>query len=276
MSNRTFIIKADGRKVPFNPNKIIRTCRRAGASKEITKHVIKKIRGQIYRGMETRDIYKMVLSALDEEKEGKTIKQRYQLKDAIMKLGPAGFLFENYVGEILKYSGYKIKKIRGKVKGECITHEIDVMATTDNKKILIECKYHSKHGVYTGLKESLYTHARFLDTSTIFDDEYLFCNTKVSNYAKRYAKCVGQQIFSWHYPINNSIETMIEKNNLYPITILNLTKRELEMFSKNNIILAKDLLNFTAYDLSRKTGIHVKRIQNFQKSVVNLNRSLKF
>ena len=75
--------------------------------------------------MDTRNIYKMVLTALSEEKEGAVLKQRYQLKDAIMRLGTAGYVFENYIAEILKHSGFKIKKIRGKVRGKCIVHEID-------------------------------------------------------------------------------------------------------------------------------------------------------
>lgn len=238
---------------------------RAGASKDATKRILKKVRGHIYRGSNTQDIYKLVLTALSEEKEGMTLKQRYQLKDAIMGLGHAGFMFENYVGEILKHSGFKIKKIRGKVRGRCIVHEIDLIAFTENKRILVECKYHSKHGVYTGLKESLYTHARFLDTKSYFDTESLICNTKVSNHAKKYAKCVGQQILSWKYPLNNSLEKIVEKNHLYPITILNLNSKELEIFSYHGILLAKSLLDHSEYDLSKKTGINVKRIKNFQK-----------
>ena len=240
---------------------------RAGASKDATKRIIKKIRGQIYRGVGTQDIYKMVLSALSEEKDGKILKHRYQLKDAIMRLGPAGFLFESYVGEILKYSGFKIKNIRGKIRGSCVVHEIDLIALGKNKRMLVECKYHSKHGVYTGLKESLYTHARFLDTKHYFDTECLVCNTKVSNHAKKYAKCIGQQILSWRYPPNNGLEKIIEKNHLYPITMLNLNSKELGNFSQNGIILAKNMLDYTEYELSKKTGINVQRIKNFQKLV---------
>ena len=240
---------------------------RAGASRDTTKRILKKIKGHIYRGVDTRDIYKMVLAALSEEKEGAALKQRYQLKDAIMKLGTAGYVFENYVGEILKHSGFKIKKIRGKVRGECIVHEIDLMVFTENQRMLVECKYHSKHGVYTGLKESLYTHARFLDTKSYFDTECLVCNTKVSNHAKKYAKCLGQKIISWRYPTNNSLENMIEKNHLYPITILNLNSKEIGIFLYHEIILAKSLLDYTEFELSKKTGINIKRIKNFQKLV---------
>lgn len=240
---------------------------RAGASRDATERVLKKIRGHIYRGVKTHDIYKLVLSALSEEKEGRALKQRYRLKGAIMRLGIGGYVFENYVGEILKHSGFKINKIRGKVKGKCTVHEIDLIAYAKNNRVLVECKYHSKHGVYTGLKESLYTHARFLDTKSHFDTEYLICNTKVSTQAKKYAKCIGQQILSWRYPKNNSLENIIEKNNLYPITILSLNTKELEIFLNHGILLAKSLLDYSEYDLSKKTGIHIKRIRNLQKLI---------
>jgi len=243
---------------------------RAGATKEATKRIIKKIRGQIYRGVETKEIYKMVLLALGEEKEGTILKQKYQLKDAIMRLGPAGFMFENYVARILKYSDLKIKKIRAKIQGKCALHEIDLIAFSENKKVMIECKYHSSHGIYTGLKESLYTHARFLDLTPRFDEEYIICNTKISFQAKKYAKCIGQHVISWRYPEGNSLEKIIEENQLYPITILNLTVKEIKIFHSNNIMLAKDLLDHTDYDLVKTTGIKLQRIKNFQKLIRQL------
>ena len=243
---------------------------RAGASRDATKRILKKIRGHIYRGMDTRDIYKMVLSALSEEKGGIVLKQKYQLKDAIMQLGPAGFTFEDYVGEILKHSGFKIKAIGNKVRGKCIIHEIDLIVVSENKQILVECKYHSKHGVYTGLKESLYTHARFLDAVPYFDDEYLICNTKVSDHARKYAKCINQKIISWRYPSNNGLENIIEKNKLYPITILNLNSKEIRIFLHYNIMLAKNILEYSEHELSKNTGINITRIKNLQKLVLQL------
>ena len=146
MTKKIIIIKADGSKVYFNSNKIVTTCMRAGASRDATKRILKKIRGHIYRGIKTHDIYKLVLSALSEEKEGSALKQRYHLKASIMKLGIAGYVFENYVGKILKHSGFKIKKIRCKIRGKCAIHEIDLIAIYENDRILVGCKYHSKHG----------------------------------------------------------------------------------------------------------------------------------
>ena len=217
--------------------------------------------------MTSNDIYKKVLRAISEEKGLKALHQRYQLKDAIMRMGPAGFAFENYIASILEYYDYQVTEIRSKVYGKCIAHEIDLVGLKDDREFLIECKYHSLRGVYTGLKESLYTHARFLDMQPKFSGEIIFCNTQVSNHAKKYAKCIGQQIFSWRYPASNSLEQVIEKHNLYPITILNLSQNELRIFSECNIMIAKDLLRFDETKIARMTGISKNRITSMQKLV---------
>jgi len=217
--------------------------------------------------MTSNDIYKKVLRAIYEEKGLKALHQRYQLKDAIMKMGPAGFAFENYVASLLEYYDYHVAGIRSKIPGKCATHEIDLIGSKNDRKFLIECKYHSLRGVYTGLKESLYTHARFLDMQPKFSGEIIFCNTQVSNHAKKYAKCIGQQVFSWRYPASNSLEKIIEKHNLYPITILNLSQNELKIFSESNMMIAKDLLRYDESKIARMTGISKKRINNMQKLI---------
>jgi len=260
-----FIYKSDGSRVQFNENKILSTCIRAGASKKTAKRILKKVKSDIYRDMTSNDIYKKVLHAISEEKGLKALHQRYQLKEAIMRMGPAGFAFENYVASLLEYYGYQVIGIRSKIKGKCALHEIDVIGMKENRKFMIECKYHSSLGMYTGLKESLYTHARFLDLKPKFFGEIIFCNTKISNHAKKYAKCIGQQIFSWRYPGTNSLEKTIEKHNLYPITILNLSQKELGIFSESNMMIAKDLLRYNEEKISKLTGISKKRIRNLQK-----------
>jgi len=217
--------------------------------------------------MTSYDVYKKVLNVISQEKNLKALHQRYQLKNSIMRMGPAGFAFENYVASLLEYYNFEATGIRSKVKGKCAIHEIDLIGMKGTSKFLIECKYHSKHGVYTGLKESLYTHARFMDMQPKYSGEIIFCNTKISNQAKKYAKCIGQQIFSWRYPAENSLEKIIEKYNLYPITILNLSKNELRIFSEGNMMIAKDLLRYDDAKIARMTGISKKRINNMQRLV---------
>lgn len=260
-SKKTYIIKANGNRVLFNENKILSTCRRAGADKKTSHNILKEVRSKIYQGINTKDIYNLVLQSISEQKGRLGLHHRYQLKEAIMNLGPKGFAFENYVGKILDHYGFEILGIRNNVKGLCTNHEIDLIANSEGKKFMIECKHSSARGSFIGLKVALYTHARFLDT-TFFDGEVIVCNTKVSQNAKKYSNCVGQQVFSWRYPPKKSLEKIIEEFKLYPITILNLSPNELERFSKNNIMLAKDLLKQKESTLTNRTGISPKRIRH--------------
>lgn len=263
MRRKCYIIKSDGRSVPFNFGKVKATCIRAGASNKRATQVAQKISGKIYPGIHTRQIYNMVLEALAVDDQN-AVGHRYRLKDSIMQMGPAGFPFENYVSAILAACGFDVKSRRSKVKGTCVTHEIDIVATNGNlNKYMIECKFHNSSGIYTGIKEALYTHARFLDLKGQFDKEMLVCNTKVSDDAITYGKCVNQEILSWRYPDGKGLEKIIEDKGLYPITILGLNRKELQKLSESNMMLAKDLLD-DSYQLSKQVQIPVHRIEVLQ------------
>jgi|SRR5579864_7228296 len=261
-----YVIKNDGRTVPFSFGKVRATCIRAGASNKLATYVAKRISDKIYDGITTRKIYNMVLDTLAMEDKSQAIGHRYRLKESIMLMGPAGFPFENYVSAILAEHGFHIKSKRTKITGICVTHEIDITAIAENtnSRYMIECKFHNLPGIYTGIKEALYTHARFLDLKDQFDNEMLICNTKISNDAITYGKCIDQKIISWRYPINNGLEKMIESKSLYPITILGLNKKELQSLSQNNVMLVKDLINGDSYQLSQQIKIPIHRIESLQ------------
>ena len=262
---KIIITKANGQKAEFDPNKVIITCVRAGADQSLAQRIAKQVSSRVRYGMTTKEIYKIVLRFLTDDATP-AIKHIYRLKESIMKLGPAGFSFEYYVGQILKHYGYKIRSVGAKIQGRCVMHEIDlVVESSDEKKWLVECKYHNFPGRYTGLKESLYTHARFLDLADKFDNEMLVCNTKVSPEAITYATCIGQKLLSWRFPPQMGLERMIEEKKLYPITILGPTKRELELFAKNNLMIAKDLVDIDIYEFAQKTKIPIKRIVAMQR-----------
>ena len=264
-----YVIKANGQAVPFDSNKVKATCIRAGASKKLSEQVVKKVHERLRNGMRTREVYRLVLSALAVADEGQIIRHRYRLKESIMLMGPAGFAFETYVGKVLENYGYDVQATRSQVNGKCVKHEIDLIVKSNltSERYMIECKYHNFPGIYTGLKESLYTHARFLDLSESFDNEMLACNTKVSDDVITYAKCIGQKLLCWRYPHDKGLENMIEKKGLYPITILGLRAKELDILSQNKFMLAKDLLTTDINELSRKTNISYTRLQRLQNIV---------
>ena len=261
---KIIITKANGQKAPFDPRKVEFTCIRAGADPKVARDIARQIHSRIHYGTTTKEIYSMVLQFLS--KHGSVaIKQRYRLKESIMRLGPAGFSFETYVSQILENFGYKTKSIGKEFQGRCVKHEIDLAMEQLGKRWLVECKYHNMPGRYTGIKESLYTHARFLDLVDSFDGEMLVCNTKVSDDVITYATCIGQKVLSWKYPGGAGLEKMIEDKKLYPITILGPTRFELEAFAKSKTMIAKDLVNVDINEFSKATRIPLKRVIALQR-----------
>lgn len=83
-----------------------------------------------------------------------------------------------------------------------------------------------------GLKESLYTHARFLDLFDKFDGEMLVCNTKVSSDVITYSKCVGQQVLSWKHPTEKGLERMIEEKSCIQLPYWGQLKKNWSYFPK--------------------------------------------
>lgn len=264
---RIYIVKADGRRAPFDPNKIIGTCIRAGASRKEAKRIAKKTTDMIEGGFTTRQVYKIVLKNISTMNRGRAIQHRYKLKESIMRMGPAGFPFESFISQILSNYGYKVEGVRKKIHGKCVKHEIDVIARQNNRRFMVECKYHHRRGIHTSLKESLYTHARFLDLQKDFDEEILSCNTKLSKDALEYATCIGQNLLCWKHPNGKSLENMIDEKKLYPITLLNLSKIELKAFSDIKFMIAKDLLITDLKQISRRTRIPLSRLQRLKNLV---------
>jgi hypothetical protein len=120
----------------------------------------------------------------------------------------------------------------------------------------------------TSLKESMYTHARFLDITEgkagLFEKEMLVSNTRVSQEALKYALCIGQEVLSWRYPPEEGLERLIEQKGRYPITILKLSTQELASFAKIGFMVAKSLLETNASEISSRTGISLERISRLQ------------
>ncbi|MBU5557582.1 MAG: ATP cone domain-containing protein [Candidatus Aenigmatarchaeota archaeon] len=276
-SNKMYVIKASGETAPFDPDKIRKTCLRAGAPADLAETIVQKITERFYPGISTREILEMTLKML--EVEHPHVAARYDLKGAIMRLGPAGFAFEALVAEVLKEHGYATR-VHSMVQGACVMHEIDVIATKPFKKgpelesqlkyYMIECKYHHATGIYTGLKETLYTYARFLDLQDgwrtgkcqQFDQAWLATNTKFSTDAIQYANCKNIKMLGWNYPAGNSLQDMLEAKGLYPITSLRtLDPPTLAKFSAAGMMLTKDLIRRTPEEIADKTQLPLRRVK---------------
>ena len=173
-----------------------------------------------------------------------------------MDLGPTGFPFEKYIAAILKKQGYSVD-IDSIISGLCISHEIDVIAVKDNQKIMIECKFHNNIGIRTDVKVALYVFARYQDltagwidraNTSKFNQVWLVTNTKATNDAIAYARCMDMKIISWGYPETGNLQDLIEKDNLHPVTCLtSISNHHKKILLENNIVLCKDLLTNQMY-----------------------------
>lgn len=146
------ITKASGDIGPFFEDKLKNSLRKAGADNETINYVLEEVEKEIYEGITTRKIYKKTFSLLKKNRL-RPVGARYKIKQAIMELGPSGFPFERYIGEIFKYKGYKVK-VGETVQGHCVKHEVDVILENNQKIIFIECKYHKSSGFSCDVKNS--------------------------------------------------------------------------------------------------------------------------
>jgi len=103
------IIKGDGERQVFSKKKLIGSLRRSGASLQIAEHVASEVESTLRDGMQTRDIYRKAFQLLRSKETLLPIVHKYNLRNAIMELGPDGFMFEKFVGEIFKSLGYEVK-----------------------------------------------------------------------------------------------------------------------------------------------------------------------
>jgi len=261
------VTTASGERQRFNPRKIYRTSVRAGASPELANVIVKDVEGQLYDGIPTRKILQMVLDAM-ERHQAADVASRYDLKSAMMRMGPSGFAFETFMAAVFERYGHHTL-LRQQVRGRCVLHEIDIVLEKDDVRTMVEVKYHNVPGIYTGLKEAMYTYARFLDlnegyeagTCQRFDKAMLVTNTRSSSEARKYAKCKGIGILGWKYPPRSGLERMIERKCLYPVTVLHMDSESLAAFSRAGIVLAEDLATKDPCHISEMTGLPRDKVE---------------
>lgn len=276
MEKQVYIKKSNDEIELFSFKKLKQSLRSSGASKDVVETIVNRIQPDIYDGMSSNEIYKKSFSLL--KKYNKVSASRYSLKRALLELGPTGYPFERLVGALLKEKGYKTQ-VSVILNGECVTHEIDVLAEKDGNVYAIECKFHSDVKATSNVKVPLYINSRFLDIqiqwninsnhTTHLKQGWLVTNTRFTEDAINYAKCVGLTLLSWDYPKNNGLKANIDTLDLYPVTALTtLNKKEKHQLIDNDVVLVKELLN--ASEKMKNIGLSDIRIQRVLNEVKQL------
>ena len=270
------VSKNSGELEPFSLRKLKKSIRRCGATNKEAEAITHTIEPLIYDGISSNEIYKKAFALL--KKYNRLYASKYNLKRAIFDLGPTGYPFEKLVAALLREKGYKTE-VSVILSGQCVTHEIDVLAEKDNNVYAIECKFHSNAKVVSNVKIPLYINSRFLDIqkhwnsnskkTTHLKQGWLVTNTRFTKDAIDYGKCVGLTLLSWDYPKDNGMNKNIDRFGLYPITTLTtLTKREKKQLIEQDIILTKELLNSSA--VLKTMGISPNKIKQVMLEVENL------
>ena len=260
------IRKASGKIVPFSVQKLTASMQRAGANKTDVSFIVDEVSKKLYEGISSKEIYRIAFGLL--KKAVKPVAAKYKLKQAIMELGPSGFPFEKYIAAILEYQGYSVK-VGQIVKGNCVNHEIDVIAEKGEQHFMVECKYHNQLGTSSDVKIPLYIYGRFKDVElawlnipghgTKFHQGWVVTNTKFTTDAIQYGDCVGLKLIGWDYPAKENLKNLIDTMGLYPVTCLTTLRKSEKLFLlSNKIVLCKEICNNPGWLSS--AGISPERI----------------
>lgn len=270
-SSTLSVTKADGTKQTFRRRKIVRTCIRLGARKEIAMRIGDKVESKVYDGMPTSEILKMIFDYLEEYQPA--IRHQIDLRMAIALLRPKPD-FERFIQIMLEEQGYKLMPNQI-VRGRCVEHEIDAVARKGDDTYLVEIKHHRSYHTYTGLdvcriavatsEDIAEGHALGLNPIK-FNKIMVVCNTKFSQHAKQYAKCKGIEHIGWKTPPGHGLDRVIDEKRLYPITLLKDLSQEIrERLADNEVLLLKQLTRRGVQDLAEKTRIPKDQLEDLRK-----------
>ena len=272
------IVKHSGDIVDFNPEKLKNSLLKSGAGKQEVETILQAIKSQIYDGISTKQIYKMAFALL--KKTANSHAARYNLREAIRLLGPAGFFFEKYIARLFASEHYEtVTNLT--LQGKCVSHEIDVLVKKNHAIAMVECKYHVGRDAASDVKVPMYILSRFNDLKerqhAIFDkkDSILKCwivtNNRFTVDAIDFAKCSGLNLLSWNYPEDNNLKTKNDNRYLYPVTCLTtLSISEKEKLLILDVILVKEMIHNS--DCLEKIGLSPNRIKNVLKEASELCR----
>lgn len=270
------IVKASGSIVEFDEDKLRQSLERTGAGNEIMDQIVTEVRQILQDGTTTKEIYRRAFQLL--RRKSRSSAARYKLKRAIFELGPTGYPFEKFVGELLRHQGYTVE-VGVIIPGNCVSHEIDVVASKNDHRYMVECKFHRDAGRKCNVQVPLYIQSRFLDVEKKWKEEsggdlkfhqgWIVTNTQFTEDAIQYGTCMGLRLISWDYPAVGSLKERIETSGLHPITCLtSLSKGDKQALLDDGVVLCNMLLNDS--NLLKAANIDSRKERAVQKELEEL------
>jgi hypothetical protein len=270
------IVKHSGDIVEFNPEKLKNSLLKSGASSLVVESILKQIGNQIFEGMATKQIYKLAFGLL--KKASNSHAARYNLRQAIQLLGPAGFFFEKYIARLFAEEHYETRT-NLTLQGKCVSHETDILIKKNNVLAMVECKFHASREASSDVKVPMYILSRFNDLKekqhVIFSGKefiskcWIVTNNRFTTDAISFATCSGLNLLSWDFPKEANLRTKIDSNYLYPVTCLtSMSLAEKDKLLILDVILVKELINNSG--CLEKIGLSPNRIKNVLKEATAL------
>ncbi len=248
------VTKSDGKKERFDWEKYHHSLKQAELNSKFIPQLTNYLKSHLYNEIPTREVYETTKKFLQQLPQKKPF-YLYQLREAIATLD--SIAFEKYISQLLAAHGYTTKW-NVLVAGQCIEHQVDVIAEKDNHLIMVECKHHRNYHRDSGLGKVMELYARLRDVNQLrgaltytteepvsryhFDQAWLITNTKLSYHAIQYANCKRLTLTAWRFGHLLSLEHMSQNVHLYPLTILGISTQESAALVPLNIITTHDIL----------------------------------
>ena len=270
------VTKYSGESEPYDESKLRASLSSAGASPQIIDQIAKNIREQLYDGISTQKIYSEAFRQL--KKDSTSSAGKYKLKEALFELGPSGYPFEKFIGELFNRQGYDTN-VGITMPGDCVTHEIDVIALKKDEFLMVECKFHNRSQHHCNVKVPLYIQSRFLDIKEKWSHQpghkfkvhkgCVATNTRFTTDAVQYASCVGLRLLSWDYPKREGIKDLVRQYNLHPVTCLSsLNKDEKALLLEKDVIFCRQIWNDK--EILKTAGINPRHVNKIAKEAAEI------
>ncbi len=266
------VIKRNGEREAFSDEKVLKSMTRTGVSEEEARAVLERVKEQVHDGVvTTAKLYHLVRNALHEGASKACFACRYDLREAILKLGPAGFQFEAFVVAVLAEMGYKAYSPKKELRGSCVMHEVDVIAEKEGKRHFIEVKFRNEADDFVDLKDVMATWARFLDlcdaeamgiSKEHFDEPWLVTNARFSDRGTQFGQCKGIYLLGWKIPDEENLMTIVDNKRMYPVTVIrDLSEHELAMLARVGWMLCSQVAEQDPDDVARRLEITIDRAE---------------
>jgi hypothetical protein len=256
-----FVTKADGSKQPYSREKVVQTCLRMGADRQIAEHVALSVERRLYDGIPTRNVLQLIFRLMRKPKPA--VGHLFDLRRGISLMVPKPE-FELFIQEVLRKSGFEVKP-NTVLKGLCGEHEADALAVKNGLTYFVEAKHHFNYHALTGLDESRIARAILEDvtegyrqgvTKIKIDKAVIVTNTRYSDHATAYGNCRGIVQIGWDSPRDSALRDVIEKHSLYPLSCLRGLNLETRMRLVNaGIVLIKQVLEYDTAFFEHKLGL---------------------